>query len=117
VRQAAAIWRGDQHGHSLGPAFPRDRLAYRSRGSNSHDDSQPRPQALHQAWPNALRPISVKATAGSLDEAEHTIILQAVEQCNWRFCGSTGAAAVLDVSRRRSNPASRNSDLYPSGSP
>jgi formate hydrogenlyase transcriptional activator len=44
-----------------------------------------------------LRPISVKATAGSLDEAERAIILQAVEQCNWRIRGSTGAAALLDV--------------------
>jgi formate hydrogenlyase transcriptional activator len=44
-----------------------------------------------------LRPISVKATAGSLYEAERAIILQAVEQCNWRIRGSTGAAALLDV--------------------
>jgi formate hydrogenlyase transcriptional activator len=44
-----------------------------------------------------LRPISVKATAGSLDEAARAIILQAVEQCNWRIRGSTGAAALLDV--------------------
>jgi formate hydrogenlyase transcriptional activator len=45
----------------------------------------------------ALRPIPVKATAGSLDEAERAIILQAVEQCNWRIRGSTGAAALLDI--------------------
>jgi hypothetical protein len=32
----------------------------------------------------ALRPVAVKAMAGSLDEAEVTIIRQAVEQCNWR---------------------------------
>jgi transcriptional regulator with GAF, ATPase, and Fis domain len=44
-----------------------------------------------------LRPIAVKATAGSLDEAERTIILQAVEQCNWRIRGSNGAAALLDI--------------------
>jgi formate hydrogenlyase transcriptional activator len=44
-----------------------------------------------------LRPISVKAMAGSLDEAERAIILQAVEQCNWRIRGSNGAAALLDV--------------------
>jgi len=44
-----------------------------------------------------LRPIAVKATAGSLDEAERAIILQAVEQCNWRIRGSNGAAALLDV--------------------
>jgi formate hydrogenlyase transcriptional activator len=44
-----------------------------------------------------LRPIAVKATAGSLDEAERAIILQAVEQCNWRIRGPNGAAALLDV--------------------
>jgi transcriptional regulator with GAF, ATPase, and Fis domain len=44
-----------------------------------------------------LRPVAVRATAGSLDEAERTIILQAVEQCNWRIRGSNGAAALLDV--------------------
>jgi transcriptional regulator with GAF, ATPase, and Fis domain len=44
-----------------------------------------------------LRPIGVKATAGSLDEAERAIILQAVEQCNWRIRGSNGAAALLDI--------------------
>jgi formate hydrogenlyase transcriptional activator len=44
-----------------------------------------------------LRPIALKATAGSLDEAERTIILQAVEQCNWRIRGSNGAAALLDI--------------------
>jgi formate hydrogenlyase transcriptional activator len=44
-----------------------------------------------------LRPIAVKATAGSLDEAERTIILQAVEQCNWRIRGTSGAAALLDI--------------------
>jgi formate hydrogenlyase transcriptional activator len=44
-----------------------------------------------------LRPIAVKATAGSLDEAERAIILQAVEQCNWRIRGSNGAAALLDI--------------------
>jgi formate hydrogenlyase transcriptional activator len=35
----------------------------------------------------ALRPVAVKAMAGSLDEAEVTIIRQAVEQCNWRIRG------------------------------
>jgi formate hydrogenlyase transcriptional activator len=45
----------------------------------------------------ALRPIAVKATAGSLDEAERAIILQAVEQCNWRIRGANGAAALLDI--------------------
>src|SRR6266849_4083746 len=30
-----------------------------------------------------LQPLLVKAMAGSLDEAERAIILQAVEQCNW----------------------------------
>ena len=44
-----------------------------------------------------LRPIAVKATAGSLDEAERAIILQALEQCNWRIRGSNGAAALLDI--------------------
>jgi formate hydrogenlyase transcriptional activator len=44
-----------------------------------------------------LRPVAVTATAGSLDEAERAIILQAVEQCNWRIRGSNGAAALLDV--------------------
>jgi formate hydrogenlyase transcriptional activator len=44
-----------------------------------------------------LRPIAVKATAGSLDEAERAIILQAVEQCNWRIRGGNGAAALLDI--------------------
>jgi formate hydrogenlyase transcriptional activator len=44
-----------------------------------------------------LRPIAVKATAGSLDQAERAIILQAVEQCNWRIRGSNGAAVLLDV--------------------
>jgi formate hydrogenlyase transcriptional activator len=44
-----------------------------------------------------LRPIAVRATAGSLDEAERAIILQAVEQCNWRIRGPNGAAALLDI--------------------
>jgi formate hydrogenlyase transcriptional activator len=44
-----------------------------------------------------LRPIAVKAMAGSLDEAERAIILQAVEQCNWRIRGANGAAALLDI--------------------
>src|SRR5450755_1809283 len=44
-----------------------------------------------------LRPSVVKLTAGSLDEAERSIILQAVEQCNWRIRGSNGAAALLDI--------------------
>jgi formate hydrogenlyase transcriptional activator len=44
-----------------------------------------------------LPPIAAKATAGSLDEAERAIILQAVEQCNWRIRGSNGAAALLDI--------------------
>jgi formate hydrogenlyase transcriptional activator len=45
----------------------------------------------------ALRPIAVTATAGSLDEAERAIILQAAEQCNWRIRGANGAAALLDI--------------------
>jgi transcriptional regulator with GAF, ATPase, and Fis domain len=35
--------------------------------------------------------------AGSLDEAELTIIRQAVEQCNWRIRGANGAAALLNM--------------------
>jgi formate hydrogenlyase transcriptional activator len=45
----------------------------------------------------ALRPVAVKAMAGSLDEAELTIIRQAVEQCNWRIRGANGAAALLNM--------------------
>jgi formate hydrogenlyase transcriptional activator len=45
----------------------------------------------------SLRPVAVRATAGSLDEAERAIILQAVEQCNWRIRGANGAAALLDI--------------------
>lgn len=44
-----------------------------------------------------LRPIQVEAMAGSLDEAERVIILQAVERCNWRIRGTNGAAALLDI--------------------
>jgi formate hydrogenlyase transcriptional activator len=44
-----------------------------------------------------LRPVAVTATAGSLDEAERAIILQAVEQCNWRIRGASGAATLLDI--------------------
>jgi len=43
------------------------------------------------------RPVAVTATAGSLAEAERAIIMQAVEQCNWRIRGSNGAAVLLDV--------------------
>jgi formate hydrogenlyase transcriptional activator len=45
----------------------------------------------------APRPSAVKLSAGSLDEAERAIILQAVKQCNWRIRGSNGAAALLDI--------------------
>jgi formate hydrogenlyase transcriptional activator len=45
----------------------------------------------------SLRPVALRATAGSLDEAERAIILQAVEQCNWRIRGANGAAALLDI--------------------
>ena len=45
----------------------------------------------------SLRPVPVKAMAGSLDEAERAIILQAVEQCNWRIRGASGAAALLAI--------------------
>jgi formate hydrogenlyase transcriptional activator len=47
--------------------------------------------------PTTLRPAVLKATAGSLEEAERAIIVQAVEQCNWRIRGSNGAAALLDI--------------------
>jgi formate hydrogenlyase transcriptional activator len=45
----------------------------------------------------ALRPVAVNAMAGSLDEAEVTIIRQAVERCNWRIRGTNGAAALLNM--------------------
>jgi formate hydrogenlyase transcriptional activator len=45
----------------------------------------------------ALRPVAVNAMAGSLDEAEVTIIRQAVEQCNWRIRGPNGAATLLNM--------------------
>jgi transcriptional regulator with GAF, ATPase, and Fis domain len=41
--------------------------------------------------------VALAVTAGSLDEAERAIILQALEQCNWRIRGSNGAATVLDI--------------------
>jgi transcriptional regulator with GAF, ATPase, and Fis domain len=44
-----------------------------------------------------LRPVALTVTAGSLEEAERTIILQALEQSNWRIRGSSGAAALLDL--------------------
>jgi formate hydrogenlyase transcriptional activator len=46
---------------------------------------------------SALRPVALTATGGSLEQAERAIILQAVEQCNWRIRGSNGAAALLDI--------------------
>jgi formate hydrogenlyase transcriptional activator len=45
----------------------------------------------------ALRPVAVNPTAGSLNEAEVTIIRQAVERCNWRIRGPNGAAAFLNM--------------------
>jgi formate hydrogenlyase transcriptional activator len=45
----------------------------------------------------ALRPVRLTATAGSLDEAERSIILQALEQCSWRIRGTNGAATLLDI--------------------
>jgi formate hydrogenlyase transcriptional activator len=45
----------------------------------------------------ALRPKAVQAKAGSLQEAERAVILQALEQCNWRIRGSAGAATLLDI--------------------
>lgn len=44
-----------------------------------------------------LRPSAVDLMAGSLDEAERAIILQAVEQCNWRIRGLNGAATLLGI--------------------
>jgi len=44
-----------------------------------------------------LRSHATKLTASSLDEAERAIIVQAVEQCNWRIRGANGAAALLDI--------------------
>jgi transcriptional regulator with GAF, ATPase, and Fis domain len=44
-----------------------------------------------------LRPMAVKAIAGSLEEAERLIIQQALEQCNWRIRGPSGAATLLDI--------------------
>jgi formate hydrogenlyase transcriptional activator len=58
----------------------------------SHD-----PKLCIKLGHTTLRPIAVRATAGSLDEAERAIILQAVEQCHWRIRGSNGAAALLDI--------------------
>jgi formate hydrogenlyase transcriptional activator len=55
-------------------------------------------RTLHIKLSHALlQPIAPKATANSLDEAERAIILQAVEQCNWRIRGSNGAAALLNI--------------------
>src|SRR4051794_33950184 len=45
----------------------------------------------------SLRPLPVRAMAGSLDEAERAIILQALEQCHWRIRGTGGAAVLLDI--------------------
>jgi formate hydrogenlyase transcriptional activator len=58
----------------------------------SHD-----PKLCIKLGHTTLRPIAVRATAGSLDEAERAIILQAVEQCHWRIRGLNGAAALLDI--------------------
>jgi formate hydrogenlyase transcriptional activator len=49
------------------------------------------------SYHTTLRPGAVKLTAGSLDEAERAIILQAVEQCNWRIRGLNGAATLLGI--------------------
>jgi transcriptional regulator with GAF, ATPase, and Fis domain len=45
----------------------------------------------------ALRPVGLTMTAGSLREAERSIILQALEQCSWRIRGPNGAATLLDI--------------------
>jgi formate hydrogenlyase transcriptional activator len=44
-----------------------------------------------------LRPAGLTATAGSLNEAERSIILLALEQCNWRIRGPNGAATLLAI--------------------
>jgi formate hydrogenlyase transcriptional activator len=36
-------------------------------------------------------------TQNSFRRNQRAIILQAVEQCNWRIRGSNGAAALLDI--------------------
>jgi formate hydrogenlyase transcriptional activator len=59
-----------------------------------------------------LRPVVVTAMAGSLDEAERTIILQALKQCNWRIRGSTGAAALLDVKPTTLESRIKKLELY-----
>ncbi len=60
-----------------------------------------------------LRPVAVTAMAGSLDEAERTIILQALEQCNWRIRGSTGAAVLLDVKPTTLESRIKKLELHP----
>jgi len=62
-----------------------------------------------------LRPIAVNATAGALDEAERAIILQAVEQCNWRIRGLNGAAALLDIKPTTLESRIKKLGLHPSG--
>jgi formate hydrogenlyase transcriptional activator len=42
-----------------------------------------------------LRPVGL--TASSLNEAERSIILRALEQCNWRIRGPNGAATLLAI--------------------
>ncbi len=46
---------------------------------------------------SSLRPMAVKAMAGSLEGAERAIIQQALDQCNWRIRGPNGAATLLDI--------------------
>ena len=62
---------------------------------------------------SSLRPLPVRAMAGSLDEAERAIILQALEQCNWRIRGPSGAAALLDVKPTTLESRIKKLELHP----
>jgi formate hydrogenlyase transcriptional activator len=44
-----------------------------------------------------LQSTAGQPAAGALEAAERAIILQAVEQCNWRIRGPNGAATLLDI--------------------
>jgi formate hydrogenlyase transcriptional activator len=44
-----------------------------------------------------LQSTAGQPAAGALEAAERAIILQALEQCNWRIRGPNGAATLLDI--------------------